>query len=171
MKSKLDFDYVIVGGGSAGSVLASRLSALPGAPRVCVLERGPSRLHARWSVAMPAAYTLNRYHSAGSPIIAQYTTEPEAGLDGRLIACPRGTTWGGCSTVNAFNFVRGQRADFVWATQLGCGARWNFDACLPFFKRLELYVDSPRQIRSTATPKRSTANRWPTFGAATGPSK
>lgn len=142
LDSDCEYDYVIVGGGSAGSVLASRLSELPGAPRVCVLERGPPQPHSRWPVAMPAACILTRYHSAGAPIFVHNASEPEAGLDGRRIACPRGTTWGGCSTVNSLVFVRGHRSDFDrWATQLGCGARWNFDACLPFFKRLESYID------------------------------
>ena len=127
------YDYVIIGGGSAGSVMAYRLSADRGA-RVLVLEAG--RPDYPWDVFihMPAALTFpigNRHYDWG------YTSEPEPGLGGRRVYHARGKLLGGSSSINGMIFQRGNPLDFErWAT--GAGTRdWDYAHCLPYFKRME----------------------------------
>ena len=101
-----EFDYVIVGGGSAGCVLANRLSADP-ANRVMLLEAGS---HDRWIwFHVPAGYLF----AIGNPRSDwMYNTTAEAGLNGRTIAYPRGRVLGGSSAINAMIYMRGQAADY-----------------------------------------------------------
>ena len=138
-----DVDFVIVGAGSAGCVLAGRLSALPNSPTVCLIERGPPNVDERWQVAMPAAISnlynpnINRHTDLWLP----YLTTPESRLGDRRLNCRRGCGWGGSSAVNAMQYVRGQPQDFDrWATAEFCGKQWSFEHCLPFFKTLETYT-------------------------------
>ena len=96
----MEFDFVIVGAGAAGCVLANRLSQLPKAPSVCLIERGPSHSDSRWSVAMPGGSFYNLIYESQRDLWLRYHTEPEKELKRRRIDCLRGTGWGGSSAVN-----------------------------------------------------------------------
>jgi choline dehydrogenase len=124
------FDYVIVGAGSAGCVLANRLSEDPDVT-VALVEAG-GRDRNPW-IHIPAGY----YRNYSNPAVTwQYGSGPEPHLDGRTITWPRGRVLGGSSAINGLLYVRGQAQDFnVWR-QLG-NAGWGWDDVLPYFKRAE----------------------------------
>jgi choline dehydrogenase len=124
------FDFVVIGTGSAGSVVAHGLSSDPKV-RVLVLEAGGP------TSADPAVATPARWVSLiGSPYDWNYETEPEPGLGGRRLRWPRGRGFGGSSAINAMAYVRGHRASFdAWAA--AAGDRWSYRAVLPLFRRLE----------------------------------
>ncbi|MEU4092121.1 choline dehydrogenase [Streptomyces sp. NPDC026673] len=129
----LQYDFVIVGGGSAGSALANRLSADPG-NRVLVLEAG--RPDYPWDVFihMPAALTFpigSRFYDWG------YESEPEPHMGGRRIYHARGKVLGGSSSINGMIFQRGNPMDYErWAKDPGMG-HWDYAHCLPYFRRME----------------------------------
>jgi choline dehydrogenase len=131
-------DYVIVGGGSAGCVLANRLSEDPNVS-VLLLEAGNSdrgRLDS-WMVQMPAALT---YNLADTRYNWDFETTPQPALDGRTISQPRGKVLGGSSSLNAMAYVRGHALDYDrWEAQGAKG--WNYAACLPYFKRAECFEE------------------------------
>lgn len=124
------FDYVIVGAGSAGCVLANRLSADPGV-RVALLEAGGRDLNP-W-LHIPAGYFRTMFNPS---LTWQFGAGPEPYLDGRIVAWPRGRVLGGCSAVNGLLYVRGQAQDFDTWRQLG-NAGWSYQDVLPYFKRAE----------------------------------
>ncbi len=124
------FDYVIVGAGSAGSVLTNRLSEDP-ATTVCVLEAGPADWHPY--IHIPAGFIKTFYDTR---INWCYSQEPTEGTAGRRIFAPRGKTLGGSSSINGHIYNRGQRNDFNTWAQLGNRA-WGYADVLPYFKRLE----------------------------------
>jgi choline dehydrogenase len=124
------YDYVVVGAGSAGCVLANRLSADPG-NRVALIEAG-GRDSDPW-IHIPAGYFRNIFNPK---ITWQYGSGPEPHLGGRTISWPRGRVLGGTSAINGLLYVRGQKEDFdVWR-QLG-NVGWSFVDVLPYFKRSE----------------------------------
>ena len=127
------WDYIIVGGGSAGCVLANRLSEDP-STTVLVLEAGP--MDRRWDfrLHMPAALT---YPLTGRTYNWWYESDPEPGMGGRRIYQPRGKVLGGSSSINGMIWIRGNPLDYQrWAREPGL-EDWDFAHCLPYFRRLE----------------------------------
>ncbi len=127
------FDYVIIGAGSAGSVLANRLSADP-RTTVCVLEAGPSDW-LPW-IHIPAGFIKTFYHPK---VNWAYSMEPTEWTGGRSIYAPRGKTLGGSSSINGHVYNRGQRMDFDTWAQFG-NRGWGYGDVLPYFRRLERRV-------------------------------
>ncbi len=125
------YDYVIVGAGTAGCVLANRLSADPDV-RVLLLEAG-GRDNYHW-IHIPIGYL----YCIGNPRTDwRYTTRSEPGLNGRALLYPRGRVLGGSSSINGMIYMRGQREDYdAWA-EAARDASWRWDAVLPVFKRSE----------------------------------
>ncbi len=144
------YDYVIVGGGSAGSALANRLSADP-ARSVLVLEAG--RPDSWWDVYlhMPAALTF----PIGNPRYDwMYSTDPEPHMNGRRISAGRGKVLGGSSSINGMIFQRGNPLDYErWGADAGMGT-WDYAHCLPYFKRMETCPTGPDEWRGGSGPLR-----------------
>jgi choline dehydrogenase len=126
----LEFDYVIVGAGSAGCVLANRLSA-DGSNSVLLLEAGPKDTNL-W-IHVPLGYGKLFKEKT---VNWMYQTEPEPGLDGRSVFQPRGKVLGGSSSINGLLYVRGQHEDYDRWRQRG-NAGWGYDDVLPYFKKAE----------------------------------
>ncbi|MEX2534446.1 MAG: choline dehydrogenase [Trueperaceae bacterium] len=141
-------DYIIVGGGSSGSVLANRLSADSGT-EVLVLEAG--RVDSPWDVFihMPAALPF----TIGNPCYDwQYESEPEPHMNGRRIHHARGKLLGGSSSINGMIFQRGNPMDFDrWAQEPGMEA-WDYAHCLPYFKRMENCLSGEDECRGGEGP-------------------
>jgi choline dehydrogenase-like flavoprotein len=129
-----DFDYIVLGAGSAGCVLANRLSADPG-NRVLLLEAGGRD---RWIwFHIPVGYLF----AIGNPRSDwMFRTRPESGLNGRALAYPRGKAIGGSSAINAMIYMRGQAADYDGWRQLGLTG-WGWDDVLPYFLKHEDHID------------------------------
>jgi len=130
LSENLQFDYVIVGAGSAGCVLAHRLSE-DGKQSVLLLEAGPKDRNL-W-IHVPLGY--GRLFKERS-VNWMYQTEPEPGLGGRTVFQPRGKVLGGSSSINGLLYVRGQHQDYDRWRQLG-NSGWGFDDVLPYFKKAE----------------------------------
>jgi choline dehydrogenase len=130
------FDYVIVGAGSAGCVLANRLSADANV-RVCLLEAGGKDNHP-W-LHIPVGYFFNFDHPRTD---WRYRTEPEPGLGGRILKYPRGKVLGGTSSINGMVYIRGHALDYDnWRQQGNVG--WGWSDVLPYFKRSENQIRGP----------------------------
>ena len=126
--SDTEFDYIIVGAGTAGCLLANRLSA-DASKRVLLIEAGRKDDY-HW-VHIPVGYL----YCIGNPRTDWlYQTAPDAGLNGRSLRYPRGKVLGGCSSINGMIYMRGQSRDYdQWAALTG-DERWRWDQCLPYFK-------------------------------------
>lgn len=142
-------DYIIVGAGSAGCVLANKLSANPD-NTVLLLEAG--RPNTALSLKIPAAMATNLSSTKHN---WAFQGEPEPGLDGRTIQHDRGKTLGGSSSINGMVFIRGHARDYDTWQQMGCKG-WSYADVLPYFKRMESYAggdnehhghDGPMQIK------------------------
>ncbi|WP_085718517.1 choline dehydrogenase [Pseudomonas sp. B28(2017)] len=134
------FDYLIVGAGSAGCVLANRLGEDP-AVRILLLEAGPA--DRSWTIDMPSAVGLV---VGGTRYNWSYSSEPEPFLDGRRIGTPRGRTLGGSSSINGMVYIRGHARDYDgWAEQ-GCDG-WGYQDVLPYFKRAQTHADGADDYR------------------------
>ena len=142
------YDYIIIGAGSAGSVLANRLSADPN-QRVLLLEAGPARNF--WS-AFPIGYAKLINNPSANWC---FSSEPEASTNGRKLPVPRGRLLGGSSSINGLVFVRGQANDYNTWAQMG-NRGWSYDDVLPYFKRLENYDGGENFYRGRNGPLRVT---------------
>ena len=127
-----EYDYIVIGAGSAGCVVANRLSA-SSKNSVLLLEAGPDDKN-MW-IHVPAG--MQRVF-ANKAINWQYFTEPEQGLKGKRVYWPRGKTLGGSSAINGMAYVRGQPADYNTWSQMGC-IGWSWEDVLPYFKKSESY--------------------------------
>ncbi|AZZ96135.1 choline dehydrogenase [Pseudoalteromonas sp. R3] len=139
------FDYIIVGAGSAGCVLANRLSANP-QHRVLLLETGGSdkSIFIQMPTALSIPMNTDKY-------AWQFHTEPEPHLDNRVMHCPRGKVLGGSSSINGMVYVRGHAKDFDEWQQHGAQG-WDYQACLPYFKRAESWYLGEDSYRGSEGP-------------------
>ena len=139
------YDYIIVGSGTAGSTLAARLTEDPTC-RVLVLEGG-GRDRNFW-LKVPVGYYKAIYNSNFSHL---YKSEPDPGIGGRQMDCPRGRVIGGSTSINGLIFIRGQHEDFDDWAQLGADG-WDYKSVLPHFRKLETYSGTPSQYRGAHGP-------------------
>lgn len=146
MSKTQDFDYIIVGAGSAGCVLANRLTEDEGV-RVLVLEAGPQDNSI--FIHMPSAFA---YPLAGTKYNWWYDSEPEPYLDNRRMYCPRGRVVGGSSSINGMIYIRGHAFDYdAWARHQGL-QDWSYFNCLPYFKKAETRLKGGDKYRGNSGP-------------------
>jgi len=132
MAEAASYDYIIIGAGSAGSVLSYRLGAKP-EHRILVLEAGgPDRFY-DWKIQMPAAFA---YPLMQDKVNWAYHSEPDPFMDGRRMYCPRGRVVGGSSSINGMVYIRGHARDYDHWAQLGLKG-WSYAEILPYFRRAE----------------------------------
>ena len=142
------YDYIVVGAGSAGSVVANRLSANP-RHKVLLLEAGPASNP--WT-SIPIGFAKLIENPKANWL---YSAEPEANTNGRSIPVPRGKLLGGSSSINGLVFVRGQSQDFDTWAQMG-NKGWSYESVLPHFKSIESYDGGEDEFRGRNGPLRVT---------------
>ncbi|MBZ5795792.1 choline dehydrogenase [Burkholderia contaminans] len=146
------FDYVVVGAGSAGCVLANRLSD-GGRHTVCLLEAGPAD-NSMW-IHVPIGYGKTMFH----PVYNWgFHTDPDPNMHNRRLYWPRGRTLGGCSSINGLIYVRGQQQDYDHWAALG-NRGWSWRECLPYFRKLEHNTLGEGPTRGTGGPLWASAIR------------
>lgn len=145
--SATHYDYIVVGGGTAGALLANRLSADPKNTVLLVEAGGRDRYH--W-IHIPVGYL---YCINNPKTDWCFRTEPDPGLNGRSLLYPRGKTLGGCSSINGMIYMRGQSRDYdAWAADLR-DAQWNWSSCLPYFKSHESHHRlDPQRLQGASFP-------------------
>ncbi len=140
-----EFDFAVIGAGSAGCVLANRLSSNP-QNKVVLLEAG-IRDWNPW-IHIPIGY----FRTMHNPSVDWcFATEPDPGVNGRQIDWPRGKVLGGSSSLNGLLYVRGQQEDYIRWRQMG-NAGWDWDDVLPYFKRAESYEGGSNEFRGDSGP-------------------
>ncbi|MBL4786237.1 MAG: choline dehydrogenase [Cohaesibacteraceae bacterium] len=144
MESKT-YDYIIVGAGSAGCVLANRLSANPGVS-VLLMEAGGSDRSIFIQMPSALSYPMNM-----SRFNWEFLSNAEPGLNDRQIICPRGKVLGGTSSINGMVYVRGNACDFDQWETLGAKG-WNYASCLPYFKKAETWFKGGDEYRGSDGP-------------------
>ena len=155
-----DFDYIVVGAGTAGCIVANRLSADP-RKRVLILEAGGKDNWIWFHIPVGYLFAIGNPRSDW-----MFKTEPEPGLNGRVLAYPRGKVIGGSSAINAMISMRGQAADYDHWRQLGLSG-WGWDDVLPAFKKLEDHFLGESEHHGTGGGWRIEAPRlsWPVLDA------
>src|SRR5690554_475172 len=150
--AKKEFDYIIVGAGTAGSVLANRFSADPD-NRVLVLEAGPRDRSI--FINMPAAFSEPLKNDK---LNWGYYSEPEPAMNNRRMYCPRGRVVGGSSSINGMVYIRGHAYDYNrWAEQ---GLKdWSYSHCLPYFRRAQRHELGANDYRGGQGPIHVSAGR------------
>ena len=141
----LEFDYIVIGAGSAGCVLANRLT-VPALSKTLLLEAGGPDSNIWIHVPVGFTRTLN------DPSVNWcFETEPEAATDNRKIAIPRGKVLGGSSSINGMLYVRGQAQDYDTWAQMG-NRGWSYDQVLPYFKKSEKFERGGNDLRGGRGP-------------------
>lgn len=140
-----EFDYIIIGAGSAGCILANRLSENPSLS-VALIEAGGSdnSIFVKMPSALAIPMSTKRFNWG-------FESQAEPHLDGRIIPCYRGKGLGGSSSINGMVFVRGNPKDYDEWESLGA-AGWNYETCLPYFKKLENWSGAASQHRGSTGP-------------------
>lgn len=150
---KQTFDYIIVGGGSAGCVVANRLSENP-ANRVCLIEAGPNDSHPLMRIPLALFFSIRNKN-----LNWKFWTEPQKNCHKRQIFWPSGLTLGGGSAINAMCYVRGNPEDYNTWEKLGCKG-WSYPDILPYFKKMENFEPGENAFHGVGGPMNVSLPRY-----------